>query len=218
MIKHVKIFIIGLSSFAGIAMSIKMVSFPDEKLTTEALKESPEKIVTLKNNAPVNNEIASLEKVTKTKVVSNEKAVKPKKTVKTKLTKKNLALVERVIQTGLNRIGTAYIYGGITEKGFDCSGFVHYVFKKYDIDVPHSSKLLAETGKPVSKEEVRKGDILIFTGTNVNDRTPGHVGIVISQAGETLRFVHSSSNGGVKISQVDGTNYERRFLDIRRVL
>jgi len=85
--------------------------------------------------------------------------------------------------------------------------------------VPHSSTLLAEVGKPVKRRESRKGDIVIFTGTNAADRSPGHVGIVISKAGDAvIRFVHASSNGGVKISQVEGTNYERRFLEIRRVL
>jgi len=95
---------------------------------------------------------------------------------------------------------------------------VQYAFKKFNISVPRSSTELADAGRKVKLHETRKGDILIFTGTNPDDRTPGHVGIVISQAGEPIEFVHSSSNGGVKISQVDGTNYERRFLETRRVL
>lgn len=136
-----------------------------------------------------------------------------------KLSPQKHLLLDQIIKSGLNKIGTPYVFGGHSEKGFDCSGFVHYIFGRFNINVPHSSTLLAEAGKPVKRKEFRKGDILIFTGTNSADRRPGHVGIIISKAGDAvIKFVHASSNGGVKISQVEGTNYERRFLEIRRVL
>ena len=67
-------------------------------------------------------------------------------------------------------------------------------------------------------EKAQKADLIIFTGTSEADRTPGHVGIVISEPTEPLTFVHASSNGGVKVSKVDSTGYARRFLQVRRVL
>ncbi|KAA9345681.1 C40 family peptidase [Adhaeribacter soli] len=127
-------------------------------------------------------------------------------------------LVEDLIAFGMKKIGTPYRFGGSSEKGFDCSGFVNYAFSKVGINVPRSSELLSKAGKPVLRTQVRRGDILIFTGTNSKKRTPGHVGIVISKNEGTISFVHASSNGGVKISEVEGTNYERRFLEVRRVL
>lgn len=124
----------------------------------------------------------------------------------------------KVVSLGLNKLGTRYVFGGTSESGFDCSGFVFFVFDKAGVKVPRSSELLAQSGKPIPMSKARRGDILIFTGTNSKIRKPGHVGIVISKKDGTLSFVHASSYGGVKISQVNGTNYERRFLEVRRVL
>ena len=206
MIKQGKTIIIGLSSIIAVAAGAKLVSFPDEKLTTDSLKGT-------KINKPASDQTET--KTEKLVAKISGKEVKKKRQL---LSPERKALVNKIIKNGLSRLGTPYIYGGTTEKGFDCSGFVQYAFKKFNINVPRSSTELAEAGKKVKLNEARKGDILIFTGTNVSDRTPGHVGIVISQAGEPIEFMHSSSNGGVKISQVEGTNYENRFLETRRVL
>ncbi|WP_187264616.1 C40 family peptidase [Pontibacter beigongshangensis] len=126
--------------------------------------------------------------------------------------------IQELIDYALSLIGTPYEYAGISESGFDCSGFTSYVYDQSGVGVGRSSSLQAEDGYQVPKEEVRAGDLLIFTGTDKNDRTPGHVGIVISSPGDTISFVHSSSNGGVKISQVEGTGYDERFLQARRVM
>src|SRR5688572_2489206 len=204
MIKQGKTIIIGLSSIITVAAGAKLVSFPDEKLSTDSLRK-------ISINKPASEKPETKNLLAKT----TGKEVKKKRQL---LSPERKALINKIIKNGLSRIGTPYIYGGTTERGFDCSGFVQYAFKKFNISVPRSSTELADAGRKVKLHETRKGDILIFTGTNPDDRTPGHVGIVISQAGEPIEFVHSSSNGGVKISQVDGTNYERRFLETRRVL
>src|SRR5687767_6219868 len=201
--KKRKSLIIGLFSVASLTGASKLISFPDEKLTSGSLTSSE-----LKRN--------SEKKISAKSIAELEKG--GERIGKNKLPHKKHQIIEKVIKNGISRMGTLYLYGGITEKGFDCSGFVHYAFSKVNINVPHSSKMLAETGQPIKRKETRKGDILIFTGTNPSDRSPGHVGIVISKAGEAIKFVHSSSNGGVKISQVEGTNYEKRFLETRRVL
>ena len=115
-------------------------------------------------------------------------------------------------------IGDTYVYGGNEPGGFDCSGFTNYVYGTCGFDVPHGSVNQAEAGKQIPVEEARRGDLLIFTGTNLSIREPGHAGIVISKSGEKpVRFIHSSSNGGVKISEVDGTRYEERLLQVRRI-
>jgi hypothetical protein len=90
------------------------------------------------------------------------------------------------------------------------------------VPTPHATALLIDAGRPVPRTQAQPGDIVVFTGTAATSTTPGHAGIVISALGETpLRFVHASSakrESGVKISQVEGTDYERRFMQIRRVL
>ncbi|PKV75763.1 C40 family peptidase [Pontibacter ramchanderi] len=125
---------------------------------------------------------------------------------------------ESLIAYALTLMGTPYQYGGTTSNGFDCSGFTSHVFQEFGVPVTRSSATQAADGVSVERDEARPGDLVIFTGTNPQVREPGHVGIVISEPGDTISFVHSSSNGGVKISQVEGTGYETRFLDIRRVL
>lgn len=125
---------------------------------------------------------------------------------------------QAIIEYALSLIGSPYQYSGITPAGFDCSGFVTHVFDTYNMAIPHSSAMQANEGVAVPKTNAAPGDLVIFTGTDKNDRTPGHVGIVISEPGDTISFVHSSSNGGVKISKVQGTRYDVRFLEIRRVL
>ncbi|GAB3815869.1 hypothetical protein GCM10028895_10490 [Pontibacter rugosus] len=106
----------------------------------------------------------------------------------------------------------------MSKTGFDCSGFTTFIFDKYNFKIPHSSRLQAQEGQQVLRAKSRPGDLVIFTGTNPSVRRPGHVGIVISEPGDTIEFVHASSNGGVKISKVEGTRYDTRFLEVRRVL
>jgi len=127
-------------------------------------------------------------------------------------------LPDSIVAYGLKLMGTPYLPAGITHNGFDCSGFIYHVFKKYGVDLPHSSALLAAEGESIDLNQVEKGDLLIFTGTTVTNRTPGHVGVVITGPGQPIEFVHASSVGGVKVSKVAGTGYEKRFLQARRVL
>ncbi len=132
------------------------------------------------------------------------------------------ALADSVVALGLRLRGTDYCYAGTTPTGgFDCSGFVMYCFQTFGIAIPHGSEAQAHTGHEVPRAQARPGDIVIFTGTDPLRRTPGHAGIVVSHPGEPLRFVHSSSarkERGVKVSQVDSTGYEKRFLGVRRVV
>jgi cell wall-associated NlpC family hydrolase len=131
-------------------------------------------------------------------------------------------LPDSVVRFALRQLGANYCYAGNTPAtGFDCSGFVQYVFSEFKVDVPHSTSLLISVGRSVARSQARPGDIVVFTGTAATATTPGHAGIVVSEPGQPLRFIHSSSARrelGVKISQLEGTDYERRFLDIRRVL
>ncbi|KUG07697.1 hypothetical protein ASU33_15355 [Solirubrum puertoriconensis] len=129
---------------------------------------------------------------------------------------------DSVVRFALRQLGKPYCYAGTTPQGgFDCSGFLTYVYNQFGVELPHSSAMQYKIGQPVARQQARKGDLIIFTGTAQGSSTPGHAGIVISEPGQPLRFVHSSSSRrdpGVKISQVDGTDYERRFLGVRRVL
>lgn len=130
---------------------------------------------------------------------------------------------DSIVAFGLAQQGTPYVYAGTSPlTGFDCSGFIMYTFAHFGVPVPHSTALLIDVGRPVARAEAQPGDIVVFTGTATTSTTPGHAGIVISRRGEVpLRFVHASSSRRepfVKVNQVEDSDYERRFMQVRRVL
>jgi hypothetical protein len=130
---------------------------------------------------------------------------------------------DSIVAFGLAQQGTPYVYAGTSPlTGFDCSGFIMYTFARFGVPVPHSTALLIDVGRPVARAEAQPGDIVVFTGTAKESTVPGHAGIVISRRGEVpLRFVHASSSRRepfVKVSQVEDSDYERRFMQVRRVL
>ncbi|MDO7888018.1 C40 family peptidase [Hymenobacter cheonanensis] len=130
---------------------------------------------------------------------------------------------DSIVRFALRQVGTPYTWAGTSPlTGFDCSGFITYVFGRFGVPTPHATALLIGAGQAVPRAQAQPGDIVVFNGTAEGSTTPGHAGIVISALGETpLRFVHASSarrESGVKISQVENSGYERRFMQVRRVL
>ncbi len=120
------------------------------------------------------------------------------------------------------QLGIKYNYANCEpETGFDCSGFVFYVFQHFKVKVPRSSIDFENFGTKVSMDSCKIGDVIVFTGTDATKRKPGHVGIVISKPGEELQFIHSSSDkkhSGIKISNYKSSeNYKKRYLKIVRV-
>ncbi|MBB6110029.1 NlpC/P60 family protein [Mucilaginibacter lappiensis] len=103
--------------------------------------------------------------------------------------------------------------------GFDCSGFVSYVFKKFNFNVPRSSCEFISVGQKVRLEDARPGDIILFTGTKKHTRRIGHVGIVYCNSSDEFKFIHSTSGKehGVTISNMD-ERYKRRFVQVIRLL
>lgn len=118
-----------------------------------------------------------------------------------------------IIEYAKSHLGTRYLYAGIDPaKGFDCSGFVYFVFKKFNIDLPRGSGEYKNLGQTLNPEEFRVGDILVFYGYADHTRI-GHVGIICEANGMKSRFIHSSSGkaNGVIISELGSELYTRRF-------
>lgn len=110
-------------------------------------------------------------------------------------------------------LGSPYKYASSNpKKGFDCSGFVSYVFKNFNIAVPRSSGEFKSIGTDLNPEEFKPGDVLVFYSFRNKTRI-GHVGIVYEAKGMQSTFIHSSSGKkkGVIISELGSDMYTKRF-------
>lgn len=116
-------------------------------------------------------------------------------------------------------IGIPYKYGSTDPKiGFDCSGFITYVFNHFDIAVPRSSVDFTNVGEEVSKIDSRPGDLILFTGTDSMVRKVGHMGIVTFNNPDTLFFIHSTSGKLNSVTVTPLNNYyQSRFVKIIRI-
>lgn len=118
-----------------------------------------------------------------------------------------------VVRYAKKLLGTPYRYAGSTpQKGFDCSGFVKYVFNNYKIYLPRSSNDYKSFGKALKPEKFKVGDVLVFYSFK-DKRRIGHVGIICEAAGMNSRFIHSASgrSKGVIISELGSSVYAQHF-------
>ena len=114
-------------------------------------------------------------------------------------------------------IGIKYKYGAESvEDGFDCSGFVNYVFNHFGISVPRVTVDFTNAGNEVPVEESKPGDIILFTGSNAKSRRVGHVGIIIENENGNVKFIHASTSRGVMISGMN-SYFMPRFIKVNRV-
>jgi PPM family protein phosphatase len=113
-----------------------------------------------------------------------------------------------IVSTALKYVGAPYARGGSSPAGFDCSGFVMFVYRRHGVALPHGAAPQYRLGSPVSREDLEPGDIVFFDGLR-------HSGIYIGGA----RFVHATKPGDVvKVSRIDEDWFRRRWVGARRVL
>ena len=115
-------------------------------------------------------------------------------------------------------VGVPYVYGSINPKvGFDCSGFITYVFNHFGIKVPRSSIDFTHVGKPVPVEKAKRGDIILFTGTNPEERHVGHMGLIVSKT-DSLKFIHATSGKAMGVTTTPLSKYYMsRFVNVIRI-
>ena len=126
---------------------------------------------------------------------------------------------DSVVSFAKTLIGTRYKYGSADkEQGFDCSGFITYVFSNFGIKVPRSSIDFTNAGKEVPLKDSRKGDLILFTGSDASSRVVGHMGIISQHKNGKLYFIHSASGNskGVMISDMN-SYFAPRFVKVIRV-
>jgi peptidoglycan DL-endopeptidase CwlO len=112
-----------------------------------------------------------------------------------------------VVGIAMQYLGTPYVWGGASPSGFDCSGFVMYVYAQMGVSLPHSSYAQYGAGVPVSFDQLQAGDLVFFDGL-------GHVGLYVGGG----MFIHSPHTGDVvKVSSLSGW-YSSSFVGARRIL
>jgi len=136
------------------------------------------------------------------------------------LSEETEAMVGDMMAYARKFLGTRYVRGGKSPKGFDCSGFTSYVFGQFGISLSASSSAQYTQGNAISKDEVGAGDLLFFTGRNSRSGRVGHVGIAIDNDPVTgeITFIHAAIGGGIRIDKMSAPYYSRRFIGARRVL
>lgn len=129
---------------------------------------------------------------------------------------------DSLVDFAKKHLGIKYRYAQCSpKKGFDCSGFVYYVFSHFNIKVPRASMDYEKTGKLISIDSCKAGDVIVFTGTNSKNRAPGHVGIIVSNTSEGVVFIHSSSGhkrvGVILTNYTQSPYYQKRFIKVARL-
>jgi len=117
----------------------------------------------------------------------------------------------KITATALKMVGVPYKWGGITTKGFDCSGLVWYVFDKNKITLPRTADVQYKKGKTVTIGNLQKGDLVFFT---TYEPGASHVGIYLEKG----KFIHASSSKGVMVSNLADSYWKPRYLGARRIL
>ena len=116
-----------------------------------------------------------------------------------------------VVDTAMKLRGVPYRNGGSDPSGFDCSGFVQWVFAKNGVLLPREVREQYGAGHKIGLGEVQPGDLVFFETVS---RGASHVGLVIGSD----QFVHApSSTGVVRVERITATYWARRFVGARRI-
>jgi cell wall-associated NlpC family hydrolase len=120
---------------------------------------------------------------------------------------------DTVLLRAFSLIGSPYRFGGVSEAGFDCAGFVQYSYEAAGIELPRTSRSQYGVGVPVERDALQPGDLVFFR--NTYRRGISHVGLYLGDG----QFVHAASRQReVVIDSLDQPYYAARYAGARRVL
>lgn len=120
---------------------------------------------------------------------------------------------QEIIMNAMSLTGIKYKYGGTSpETGFDCSGFVRYVFSQAtNLALPPTARAISQLGKTVNKDELQPGDLVFF---NTLKSAFSHVGIYIGDN----KFVHAPRSGAaVRVESMQTGYWAKRFNGAQRL-
>jgi cell wall-associated NlpC family hydrolase len=126
---------------------------------------------------------------------------------------------QQVVDFAKTLVGVRYKYASTDPKqGFDCSGFITYVFSHFNILVPRSSIDFTSVGRTIPADSAKAGDLILFTGTDSTEKFVGHMGLVISNQNKQLEFIHSTSGKKYGVTITPFNDYYRsRYVKTIRI-
>lgn len=139
-------------------------------------------------------------------------APKPKKvedTSRGQLTSRKGKAIHTVIMSCRSYMGVPYVWGGEDPSGFDCSGYIQYVFGKHGIDLPRTADIQFNVGKVVKFGDEKPGDLVFF---ETYCPGPSHVGVYLGRD----YFIHASSSRGVTVDRLSSDFFAQRYLGAKR--
>jgi cell wall-associated NlpC family hydrolase len=144
---------------------------------------------------------------------NDEASTAPKTTVESEPNNSWTSTAQEIILHALSQTGVKYKYGGINpDSGFDCSGFVRYVFQEAaNLTLPHGANAMSQVGQKINEKELEPGDLVFF---NTMKSVYSHVGIYVGNN----RFIHAPSAGSsISVSDMNDNYWSKRFTGARRV-
>ncbi|HLS67069.1 MAG TPA: NlpC/P60 family protein [Pseudogracilibacillus sp.] len=115
---------------------------------------------------------------------------------------------QSVIHTATSLIGTPYSWGGTSPNGFDCSGFIQFVYDQHDITIPRTVNEIWNFATEVGEPSI--GDLVFFETYQAG---PSHLGLYIGNN----EFIHAGSSNGVQTSHLNESYWQSRYLGAKRI-
>lgn len=142
--------------------------------------------------------------------VANEKTQKEKEeSTEPKITQLEVNSADTTILTDAKaHLGTPYVWGGTNPEGFDCSGYIQFIFSEQNITIPRTVSEIWNFSTPVSSPSV--GDLVFF---ETYRQGPSHLGLYIGNN----EFIHAGSSNGVVISNLDDDYWDSRYIGSKRI-
>jgi len=124
---------------------------------------------------------------------------------------------DAIIKYAKQFMGVPYVWGGMSPSGFDCSGFINYVFRGFGFSLTRTSYGMAELGTTVSLKDLQPGDLMFFKARNLNSKQVGHVALVVDTTDGIIQFIHAARTG-IRIDTFNNHSYYvPRYIKSKRL-